>query len=175
MSVSVFHEFGQYSPLLLFFLSIYLLWDQSTLLFYYIIGIFMNTILNLILKGIFQQPRPLEDITKFKMAITRGSRYLFKNGIPFDIYGMPSGHAQTILFSTTFIYFSLHQQNILYLYLGISIITMIHRLIFKYHTVIQVLIGAVVGIMMGYFVYFLAKTKLKRKLTIKLDDFNKAY
>jgi membrane-associated phospholipid phosphatase len=100
---------------------------------------------------------------------------LFKNGIPFDIYGMPSGHAQTILFSTTFIYFSLHQQNILYLYLGISIITMIHRLIFKYHTVIQVLIGAVVGIMMGYFVYFLAKTKLKRKLTIKLDDFNKAY
>jgi hypothetical protein len=29
--------------------------------------------------------------------------------------------------------------------------------------------------MMGYFVYFLAKTKLKRKLTIKLDDFNKAY
>ena len=175
MIVSVFHEFGQYSPLLLFFLSIYLLWDYSNLLFYYIVGIFMNTILNIILKGIFQQPRPLEDIPKFNMAITRGSRYLFNNGIPFDIYGMPSGHAQLTLFSTTFIYFSLHQYNILYLYLGVSIITMLQRFIFNYHTVTQVLIGAVIGTMMGYFVYFLAKTKLKGKLTIKLDDFNKAY
>lgn len=175
MIVSLFHEFGKYSPVLLFFLSIYLLWDYSNLLIYYIVGIFMNTILNIILKGIFQQPRPLEDMTKFNMAISRGGPYLFNNGIPFDIFGMPSGHAQSVLFSTIYIYFSLRQQNILYLYLVISVITILQRVIFKYHTVIQVMIGAIVGIMIGYFVYFLAKTKLKGKLTMKLDDFNKVY
>ena len=92
----------------------YLLWNKRNLLFYYIIGGFFNAILNLVLKGIFQQPRPSEDYDKFNLVLKNGQRFIFKNGIPFDVFGMPSGHAQSVLYSTAFIYLALQKTNILY-------------------------------------------------------------
>ena len=112
----LFNEFGTYGPIIQFFLSTYLLWDSHNLFFYYVIGIFINTILNLILKGLLQQPRPLDDARTFNLALTHGKLFMFKNGIPYDIFGMPSGHAQASLFSTVFVYFSLEKKNILYIY-----------------------------------------------------------
>ena len=117
MLVELFNKFGAYGPVILYFLSIYLLRDKNNLLFYYIIGAFVNAILNLILKGIFQQPRPSEDYDKFNLALKNGKRFIFKNGVPLDVFGMPSGHAQAALYSTVFIYLALQKTNILYLYL----------------------------------------------------------
>ena len=66
------NETGRYGPIILFFYSIYLLRSKANLFFYYTIGIFMNSILNLILKGIFKQPRPSEDPKQFNLALQNG-------------------------------------------------------------------------------------------------------
>jgi len=168
--IDLFNEFGRYGPLILFFLSMFILWNNNNLFFYYIIGIFVNTILNLILKGIIKQPRPLEDVNKFNLALTRGKRFLFNDGIPFNIFGMPSGHAQNVLFSTIFIFLSTKQYNLLYVYLLFSLLIILQRVVFNYHTILQVIIGAIVGSLFAYFVYYLAREKIKGHITEKKDD-----
>jgi len=167
----LFNEFGNFGPVILFFLSTYLLWNNDNLFFYYIIGVFLNAILNLILKGLFQQPRPSEDIKQFNLALSHGKRFIFKNGMPHDIFGMPSGHSQTALFSTVFIYLALSKNNILYIYLISSLITMSQRVIYNYHTILQVLVGAAVGVVFSYFVYQMSRQKIIGHITEKLDDF----
>jgi len=168
---NLFNDFGTFGPLVLFFLSMYLLWNNSNLFFYYTVGVFSNAILNLVLKGMIQQPRPSEDLKEFNLALSHGKRFLFKDGMPHDIFGMPSGHSQSSLFSTVFIYLSLKKTNILYTYLLISLITMCQRVAFNYHTVLQVIVGAMVGGSFGYFVFYLAREKIKGHITEKLDDY----
>ena len=171
MFMNLFNEIGGHGPIILNFLSIYLLWDKRNLLFYYIIGIFINAILNLVLKGIFQQPRPSEDYDKFKLALKNGKRFIFKNGVPFDVFGMPSGHAQSALYSTVFIYLALQKTNILYLYLLFSLLIITQRVVYNHHTVFQVIVGAFVGVLFGYLVFSLAEKKIKNRIREKSDDF----
>lgn len=166
----LFYEFGTYGPIILFFLSMFLLWNNHNLFFYYTLGIFVNAILNIILKTIIQQPRPTADVTKFNLALTHGKRFLFKDGIPFDIFGMPSGHAQASFFSTVFIYLSLRQENLLYFYSLFSLLIVSQRVVFNYHTILQVIVGAIVGSLFAYFVYYLAREKIKGHITEKKDD-----
>ena len=166
-----FAEIGTYSPLILIALSIHLLWHKENLLFYYTVGVFVNAIINLILKGIIQQPRPCDDCSSFHLALTHGKRILFKNGIPFDIFGMPSGHAQSVLFSTIFMYMALRKRNILYVYLAFSLLTIVQRVSYNYHTYMQILVGCIVGAIFGYIVYKLAREKIKGPITEKVDDF----
>jgi membrane-associated phospholipid phosphatase len=167
---NLFDEFGSYGPILLLFLSMFLLWDNHNLFFYYTLGIFVNTILNLILKAIIQQPRPTEDVKKFNLALTHGKRFFFKDGVPFNIFGMPSGHAQSAFFSTAFIYLSLRHENWFYFYAIFSLLIVLQRVVFNYHTVLQVIVGAVIGVGFAYFVYYLAREKIKGHITEKKDD-----
>ena len=167
----IFNQFGTYGPIIQIFLSMYLLWDKNNLFFYYTVGIFVNAIFNLILKGLIQQPRPSEDPKMFELALKHSKRFLFKDGIPHDIFGMPSGHAQSVFFSTVFIYCALKKKNILYGYLLMSLIVISQRVFFTYHTPLQVFVGAIIGGAIGYFVYYLARLNLKGHITEKLDDF----
>ena len=169
--IELFNKFGMFAPIILYFCSIYLLWNSHNLFFYYNIGFFINALLNLIIKGIIQEPRPSEDPKTFHLALTHGRRFLFKDGIPHDIFGMPSGHTQSSFFSTMFIYLSFRKQNLLCAYLLVSFLTMIQRVTYKHHTLLQVIIGAVVGCGFGYFVYFLAQEKIKGHITEKADDY----
>jgi len=169
--VDFFYNFGSYGNIILLLLSMYLLWNKENLFFYYNVGFFTDALLNLILKGCFQYPRPCEDINTFNLALSHGKRFIFKNGMPYDIFGMPSGHSESVMFSTVFIYFALRKQNILYLYLFLSILIMCHHVIYDHHTIFQVIVGAIVGALFGYFVYFLSEEKIKGHITEKLDDF----
>jgi membrane-associated phospholipid phosphatase len=105
------------------------------------------------------------------LAINQGKRFLFKDGIPHDIFGMPSGHANSSLFSTIFIYLSLRKNNILYIYLFISLLTMIQRVVYNHHTILQVIVGAIVGLLFGYSFYQLAREKMQERIREKPDDF----
>ena len=67
--ISILNHLGSHGPFILIILSIYLLWDHKILLFYYVIGIFVNMILNIILKGIIQEPRPIFDDKKVSLEI----------------------------------------------------------------------------------------------------------
>jgi len=168
---TIFDRFGQYGPVILIIYSCYLLWDKSNLFFYYIVGIFINAILNLIIKGIIQEPRPSEDLKTFELSLKNGRRFLFKDGIPHDIFGMPSGHTQSSLFSTIFIFLSLKNLNILRVYLLISFIIMAQRVAFKHHTIPQVIVGAIVGGLFGYFMFYMAQNKLMGIIREKIDDY----
>jgi membrane-associated phospholipid phosphatase len=167
----VFYYMGSFGPLILFIYSQFLLWNKYNLFFYYNIGFFLDSIINLILKGFFQQPRPSEDHVLFNIALKNGKRFIFKDYIPHDIFGMPSGHSQSTFFSTVFIYLSLQNINVFYFYLFISFITIVQRVVYDFHTIFQVIIGSIVGCLIGYTFYYFARQKIKGKIREKPDDF----
>jgi len=161
---------GNNGPFILFFTSLYLLWNKNNLFYYYIYGIFLNTILNLILKGIIKEPRPSEDPKLFNIALKQSIRFKFINGYPYDIFGMPSGHTQSTIFSTLFIYLALKDLKITFIYFFISLLTMYQRVLSNSHTFLQVTAGAIVGILFSGFIYFMARQKIIGKLRRKKDD-----
>jgi membrane-associated phospholipid phosphatase len=167
--MNILYEFGAYGPILIL-LSWYLLWDNKNLFFYYTVGIFANAVLNIIFKGIIQEPRPMFDDKKVRLLKTHGKEYFYQSGIPFDIFGMPSGHAQTSLFSTIFIYLSLKQTNLLYIYIPLTLLTCYQRVKFDYHSISQIIVGGIVGTAFGYLVYKLAREKIKNIIREKPDD-----
>ena len=130
----------------------------------------MNMILNIILKGIIQEPRPLFDHKKVSLALTHAKRLFYQNGVPFNLFGMPSGHAQNSFFSTIFIYLALRKMNITYIYLALTILTCIQRITSNYHSINQVIVGSFIGSLFAFFIYYLAEIKLQGKIRLKSDD-----
>jgi len=168
---NIINILGQYAPIILILISIFLLKNTTNLLFYYIIGIFINTLLNIILKIIIQQPRPNDDSKMVDIALKNGKRFIFKNNIiPFNIFGMPSGHSQSSFFSTTFIFLSLKNIRIVFLYLFLSFITIYQRVKYNYHTIFQVIVGAIVGIIFAYIMFYFSQQNIKSILKEKEDD-----
>jgi membrane-associated phospholipid phosphatase len=96
--------------------------------------------------------------------------YFFQNGIPFDMYGMPSGHAQTAFFITVFLYLSLKHRNLLYLCIIFSLIICYQRVKFEFHSTIQVIVGSIIGSIVGYIFYQLAREKIKGQVREREDD-----
>lgn len=168
--MDILYEFGGYSPIILIVLSWYLLWEHKNLFFYYNVGLIANAVLNIILKGLIQEPRPMFDNKKIKLMTTHAKEYFFQNGIPFDIYGMPSGHAQMAFFTTVFIYLSLKHTNFLYLYLVFSLFICYQRVTTQYHSISQVIVGAIVGSGFAYIIYHLAREKIKGRIRERPDD-----
>lgn len=169
--MGILYELGGYGPILLIILSWHFLWDHKNLFFYFNVGLFANSILNIILKGIIQEPRPMFDTKKIKLLTTHASEYFFQNGILFDIYGMPSGHAQASFFITVFIYLSLKHTNLLYLCILFSLLICYQRVKFNFHSIEQVVVGSIVGSAFGYLVYQLAREKIKGRIRERTDDF----
>jgi membrane-associated phospholipid phosphatase len=150
-------------PYLIFFVSIFLLQKKTRYLIYYILGYFINILLNILLKITIKLPRPTEDIVTFNSAISQG-----KN-ISIDKFGMPSGHAQNIFYSTVFIYLVLHNNAILTIYLLLSFLTS-YLCIIDNHTIIQTLFGCIIGILVGYLIYYSATKNIMGILRCKKDD-----
>lgn len=171
MLSELFNIFGFCGPGILLFLSMYLLWNKPNLFFYYTIGVFINSILNIILKGFFLQPRPSIDKKTFDLFLKHGKRFILKDGIPYDLFGMPSGHSQSSFFSTIFIYLSLRNNKISYIYLAISLLIMAQRVAYNHHSILQVCVGAITGSIFGYLFYNIANKKIEGKNREKPDDF----
>ena len=172
MFFTILDEIGEKGPLILMLMSIFLLWSRQNQLIYCIIGTFANLLLNIVLKGFFQQPRPSDNKNNklFQLAIKNGEHIIFKNGIPHSIFGMPSGHMQLCLFYTVFVFMSLRQYNILYVYLLISALTAYQRIKHNHHTILQVFAGGIVGICAGYVTYILTTNNIKGRIKHKPDD-----
>lgn len=149
---------GIITMILLFFYKLY------TLLIFYSIGYGLNTIINLILKGLIKQPRPTEDKHIFTLEKTTDKR------ISFDRYGMPSGHAQSVCYSTIFVWFALKNVWITLFYLFIVVASVTQRIKYKNHDWKQVIIGMIVGIIVGYIMFEISQKKLKGNLKRRADD-----
>jgi membrane-associated phospholipid phosphatase len=159
-----FDSVGFFGPQILFFSSVYLLFNKWTSLSVYFIGFFINIMLNVVLKALIQEPRPSEDNRLFNLQILSGKR------IGHDRYGMPSGHAEGVFYSTAFIFLILKDKRIGVGYLIISLITLYQRLKYKNHTFEQVIAGAIIGAFMGLFFYYYRSNLLKGILKMKDDD-----
>jgi membrane-associated phospholipid phosphatase len=164
-------QIGEYGPFILMIISIFLLRNKWNLLFYYILFFGVSILINLVVKGIIQQPRPSIDPKTFNLMMKNKERYIYKHGIPYDIYGMPSGHSQSVLMSTIFIYLSLHDIKIFILYLFVTIVTLTQRVIDNHHTILQVICGSIIGIILALLAYKMAEKNLEGKITEKEDDY----
>jgi membrane-associated phospholipid phosphatase len=168
---TILKKIGEYGPLILLLCSIFLLRNKSNLLFYYVLFFGISIVLNIVLKGLIQQPRPSIDAKTFQLMMKNKERYISKHGMSYDIFGMPSGHSQSVLFSTVFIYFCLRDFKVLLVYTIISLITLCQRVIDNHHSVMQVIVGSSIGIVLGYIAYFMAKNNIEGKKTAKKDDY----
>jgi len=169
--MNVFNQVGANGPNILILLSMYLLWDKNNMLFFYFIGLFIDFILNLLLKGIIQQPRPCFDTREVQLALKNNKHFVYKNGIPYDLFGMPSGHSSAVIFSSLFVFLVLRKTNWLYVYLLISCIVIAQRVVFKHHTIPQVICGVFVGAFIAYCTYSISEKKLKGRIREKPDDY----
>jgi membrane-associated phospholipid phosphatase len=154
MIEKVLDSVGFFAPFLLIISTVLLLWssDKSTYLVLYLVGVVFNSLVNIILKALFQQPRPQED----KKMFHTGKR------MAYDKYGMPSGHAQSTLYSTIFVHFVLKNGWITAAYLCISLISLFQRFKYKNHTILQLILGAMVGSVVGYTVFRYGQNLLKK-------------
>ena len=166
----IYTKVGNFGPVILYIVASYLLWKKNTSFYYFQVGLFTCAILNIVLKGIFKQPRPSEDPEQFNLALKNGYRFIFKNGVPHDIFGMPSGHSSASLFITTFVFLCLKDKKVLLGFLLLSLIIMSQRVIDDHHTVFQVVVGASVGILYAYLFYFFTQQNLKGFIRMKPDD-----
>jgi membrane-associated phospholipid phosphatase len=148
-----------YGNKLLFLLSIVFLYDKKTYLVFYVTGAVLNYILNSVLKLIFKQPRPDENMHLFQQEMNRRETVDWSE---YQRFGMPSGHSQETAFSLIYIMMALQNTKISMLFLIITLFTMFQRIYTKRHTFLQVFIGLILGFGMGYLFYFLASKYIRR-------------
>jgi len=173
---------GTLGPYLLFLLSILYLWSHRmiTYLQYFGMGAAFNLLVNFAVKIMVQQPRPKEDLTigdnKFEFGLSD-----LKTRKGSDRYGMPSGHAQTTAYSLAFMApvfarnaaanaSTLVFSFLFAVYLIIGTITIIQRVMYKHHTVLQMLVGLILGGIIGLSTYQITKYKIQGALRPKKDD-----
>ena len=162
---NILYVIGNIGPYCLCILSIYLFRDKDTLLFCYILGNAANIVMNFILKNLIRQPRP-----KAIKNIGEDNSPVVKQLLEIDVYGMPSGHSQSAAFSTMFIYLVFKQTNLLLLYFFATCITLWQRVHYKFHTLMQVLVGSAVGAGIAYCTFYLSQKILVGDLSTREDD-----
>lgn len=155
---------GYFGPQILCVFSVILLFKKWNSLSLYLVGYITNILLTYLLKGIIQEPRPTEDKKILELALRRGKR------IGYDKYGCPSGHASSVIYSTTFVYLVLQNPKVLGIYLLVSLLTMYQRVKYKNHTVHQVIVGAIVGFFSAIVFYYFTREIIIGKKNMKLDD-----
>lgn len=155
---------GLYAPLILFFLSVFLLRNTKTYLYYFIIGFGLNNVINIVLKLLIKEPRPSDDMRAIDIGVVNGAR------ISFDKFGMPSGHAQNCGYCLSFITLALNDPIITMLYTVLTGVSMMQRYINKNHTILQLLVGLVIGISFGHQMIMHSNKLLKGNIKMRKDD-----
>jgi len=147
---------GFFGPFILFCISLWKLSTRVPFLYGYV-GLFLgSTLINKLLKILFKQPRP------------DGSRTIVDE--PYqgaDAYGMPSGHAQSVCFSATYLYLTTKDLFWLALELCVVSLTVLQRWKYKNHSIEQLAAGSLVGTFLGYYGYQLMNTWIKESMSVK--------
>jgi membrane-associated phospholipid phosphatase len=138
---------GYYGPIILFFIVCYFLWKRPKYLQLYIICFFLNTFINKCLKLIFREPRPDNPIEFAK----------FENYKNEELYGMPSGHAQSAFFSIVYLYNLQESVSVLLATLFIGCVTLYQRWKYRRHTAKQLIVGSSIGALFAWTIYSLEK------------------
>lgn len=172
MIASVVDFVGRHVPLILILTGMFLLWQKENYFNYFLWGYFFSTLLNTLLKGLFKLPRPMHDGVVLKAMNDHnklhGHNYYL---IPFQIYGMPSGHAQAAFYCTSFITLVLKNTKVTIFFTLMSFLTLFQRVNSRYHSFNQVVVGSIIGLLLGGLVYFMAREHIMGKLVARLEDY----
>lgn len=135
----------------------------------FLVTLYLNTILNRFLKILFKHERPMDE-AKFLIS----DFYSQKN----KAYGMPSGHSQTSIFSFTYLYFTTKNIHpwLLLSAIIVIILMIIQRLVFKNHTILQLLAGGIIGAVFAYIIVsirnIIVNRFLENKIIVLHEDIN---
>jgi membrane-associated phospholipid phosphatase len=149
---------GFFGPHILFILNLFVLWKQfiqynDYYLYGYVLFLFINKFINKLIKSIIKEPRPNggKNIMDFEDKFYKG----------IEQYGMPSGHVQSSFFSLTYLYLVKKSSLLLMIELFITSLTFYQRWKYKRHTILQLCIGTIIGILLGYISFEIVKIYLK--------------
>lgn len=138
--IELFDSIGYTGPILILLINIYIFFYRKPYLYAYLISIFVNSFVNSTLKNIYRIPRQDNQIPF--------SKYENFDGV--NAYGMPSGHAQSVGFSTTFLFLGKANSYLMTTALFISCLTLIQRYKYRRHTIYELLIGSFIGMSLAY-------------------------
>lgn len=155
---------GSYGPYFLMVVSAVLLFSKPEFLGFMIVGQAFNSLLNMTLKNLIQEPRPSNDRKELEICIVNGHR------LPFDKYGMPSGHAQTIMYLLVYTTLVLNNTFIFAMYALLAANTIRHRYTGENHTIGQLLVGIAVGCGVGAGTYLVATNHIRGKISTKQEE-----
>ena len=166
MQIRIFIDYiGLYAPIILFISSLFLLRNMTRYLRFFVSGFILNNILNIILKLFIKEARPSDDQKIIEIAINNGIR------VGFDKFGMPSGHAQNCAYCLVFIMMTIHNPFITTLYIAITLISVSQRYSYNNHTILQLIIGLLIGTGFGYLTYLLGNKYITGNTKMKKDDY----
>lgn len=138
-----FYGIGYFGEYITFTITIYLLFSQTFNMVFYIFMFILDRLLNNRLKDIFKQERP--DGPK---------KFLDDDQFSKKKYGMPSGHTELSFFSLMYAYLNIKRITTPIIIMIITCAIIIYeRLIYRNHTLMQLLVGALIGIVLAYISY----------------------
>ena len=158
------HLIGYLSPTIMLVTTFLLLRIKKVFLNFFLYGYIFNIVVNALLKWFIKEPRPTNDWKILQLGITHNKR------VGFDKYGMPSGHAQHCGFMLAFTTLVLESPLVTGLYSILSLICIYQRYLYQNHTVLQVIVGFVIGLGIGYLFYELGAKKLVGNIKMRPDD-----
>jgi membrane-associated phospholipid phosphatase len=118
------------------------LWKQKYI-YGYLVFYIINTFINNLLKISIKEPRPTNTINEKYTEIHK--------------YGMPSYHAQSVVFSLVYLYLVNKSVFLLLIEIFIVFITLYQRWYYRNHTKEQLAIGSLIGGINSYIGYFITK------------------
>ena len=145
---------GFYGPLIIGLINAFALWCRKMYLIAYVLFFALNSFLNGILKNLIQQSRP------------SGQIYLNDHDVVPDSapskYGMPSGHAQSVGYSITYLYLVVNKPIVLCVSLFIGALTVYQRFKYRRHTLTQLFAGLVIGSLFAIVSYEVTRTLINK-------------
>ena len=138
---------GYYGPVMLFALTFYCLLKRLPYLIAFTAGSIFNTFSNEILKQIFREPRPSNQLPFIDDADLTGVHH----------YGMPSAHAQAAAYSLAFLALANGPPAFLYFMAAIFVITLYQRWKYNRHTIQQLAAGSAAGVVVAWGVFYITQ------------------
>ena len=139
------HTIGFNGPIILFFSTIINIRNHHIFVFFYLIFSIISVIINKLLKILIKEKRPYGN-----------EIYKDTSDMKIEKYGMPSGHSQNVFFSVMISWLVTHSTKYLLFDLIISLITVYQRWHEKKHTIKQLFVGSIVGIVLAFVTYYSA-------------------
>jgi membrane-associated phospholipid phosphatase len=155
---------GLLAPIILFILTLLFLRNNIYYLLFFVFGTVLNNIINILLKFIIKEPRPTKDKTIIEIGVANGER------ISFDKYGMPSGHAQNCGFVLAYTTPILQNPLLTSIFILISFVSLFQRYLYNNHSILQLIIGLLIGIVVGYGCFLGASKYIRGPINQKDDD-----